>query len=183
LRLTTSSRRHLGQGSSVFPQDPIDPRSNDRGPADFDVRHVLAKNVTWELPFGELLTGLAGSVVRGWQINGLGALRSGVPFSPAIQTGVNWWRSGKVANGAEDRPNLRHGVTPQDIVLGGPNQYFDPNAFVLQPRGFLEDAGRNTLRGPGFVSFDLSAVKHGWCSPATTKVKRRCPRQDISRAP
>jgi hypothetical protein len=65
-----------------------------------------------------------------------------------------------VANGAEDRPNLRPGVTPQDIVLGGPNQYFDPSAFVLQPRGFLGDAGRNMLRGPGFVSFDLSAVKH-----------------------
>ena len=200
--------------SSVFPQDPIDPR-NDRGPADFDVRHVLTMNVAWELPFGEQLTGLAGAFARGWQINGLGVLRSGVPFSPSIVTGVNWSRSGNVANGAEDRPNLRPGVTPEDIVLGGPDQYFDPNAFVLQPRGFLGNAGRNMLRGPGFVNVDLSAVKHhtwhlggkerrdrvssrsvqclqpaelldsriGWCSPATTKVKRRCPRQARSRAP
>jgi hypothetical protein len=145
--------------SSVFPQDPIDP-GNDRGPADFDVRHVLTMNVTWELPFGQQLTGLAGAFARGWQINGVGVLRSGVPFSPAITSGVNWSRSGNVANGAEDRPNLRPGVTPQDIVLGGPNQYFDPNAFVLQPKGFLGNAGRNMLRGPGFVNFDLSAVKH-----------------------
>ena len=145
--------------SSVFPQDPIDPR-NDRGPADFDVRHVLTMNVTWELPFGEQLTGLAGAFGRGWQINGLGVLRSGVPFSPSIVTGVNWSRSGNVANGAENRPNLRPGVRPEDIVLGGPNLYFDPNAFVLQPPGFLGNAGRNMLRGPGFVNFDLSAVKH-----------------------
>jgi len=145
--------------SSVFPQDPIDPR-NDRGPADFDVRQVLTMNVTWELPIGEQLTGLAGAFARGWQMNGVGVLRSGVPFSPSIATGVNWSRSGNVANGTEDRPNIRPGVSPQDIVLGGPNQYFDPTAFVLQPRGYLGNAGRNMLRGPGFVDFDLSAVKH-----------------------
>jgi carboxypeptidase family protein/TonB-dependent receptor-like protein len=145
--------------SSVFPQDPIDPQ-NDRGPADFDVRHVLTMNVTWEVPFGEQFTGIAGAFARGWQVNGVGVLRSGVPFSPAIQTGVNWSRSGNVANGAEDRPNLRPGVTPEDIVLGGPNQYFDPTAFVLQPKGFLGNTGRNMLRGPGFVNFDVSAVKH-----------------------
>lgn len=148
--------------SSVFPQDPIDPR-NDRGPADFDVRHVLAMNVTWELPIGEQLTGLAGALGRGWQINGVGLVRSGVPFSPAIQTGVNWSRSGNVANGAENRPNLRPGVRPEDIVLGGPNRYFEPTAFVLQPQGFLGNAGRNMLRGPGFVNVDVSAVKqHSW---------------------
>lgn len=145
--------------SSVFPQDAIDPR-NDRGPADFDVRHVLAMNFTWEPPRGGQLTGRAGALARGWQINGLGVLRSGVPFSPSIVSGVNWSRSGNVANGAENRPNLRPGVTPEDIMLGGPNQYFDPNAFVLPPRGFLGNAGRNMLRGPGFVNVDLSAVKH-----------------------
>jgi len=145
--------------SSVFPQDPIDPR-NDRGPADFDVRHVLTMNGTWELPFGAQPTGVAGALARGWQINALGVLRSGVAFSPSIQTGVNWSRSGNVANGAENRPNLRPGVTPEDIVRGGTNQYFDPNAFVLQPPGFLGNAGRNMLRGPGFVNVDLSAVRH-----------------------
>ena len=145
--------------SSVFPQDPIDAR-NDRGPADFDVRHVLTMNVTWELPFGEQLAGVAGAFARGWQFNGVGVLRSGVPFSPSIATGVNWSRSGNVANGSEDRPNIQPGISPQNIVLGGPNQYFDPSAFVLQPKGFLGNAGRNMLRGPGFVNFDLSAVKH-----------------------
>ena len=105
--------------SSVFPQDPIDPR-NDRGPADFDVRHVLTMNVTWELPFGEQLTGLAGAFARGWQINGVGVLRSGVPFSPSIQTGVNWSRSGNMANGTEIAPTCGRASLPEDMVLGGP---------------------------------------------------------------
>jgi len=151
--------------SAVFPQDAIDPR-NDRAPADFDVRHVLTMNVTWELPSGEPRSGIAAAVVRGWQVNGLATLRSGVPFSPAIQTGVNWSRSGNTANGAEDRPDLRPGVTPADIVLGGPNQYFDPDAFVLPPRGVLGNAGRNMLTGPGFVNVDVSAVKHHRWHPA-----------------
>lgn len=131
--------------SSVFPQNPIDPRS-DRGPADFDVRHVLAMSVTWEL-------------AHGWQVNALGTLRSGVPFSPAIQAQRNWSRSGNVAQSAEDRPNVRPGVRLEDIVLGGPARYFDPSAFELQPRGFLGNAGRNMLTGPGLVMFNASLIR------------------------
>lgn len=145
--------------SSVFPQDPIDPR-NDRGPADFDVRNVWTMNLTWDLPAGERFAGAAGALVRGWQINAVGTLRSGVPFSPSIQPGVNWSQSGSVAPNAEDRPNLRPGVAVEDVVLGGPDLYFDPTAFVLQPRGFLGTAQRNMLTGPGFVNVDLSMIKH-----------------------
>ena len=65
-----------------------------------------------------------------------------------------------MANGAENRPNVRPGVRPDDIVLGGPTQYFDPNAFELQPPGFLGNAGRNMLNGPGLVNFNLSLVKN-----------------------
>ena len=135
--------------SSVFPQNPIDP-SQDRGPADFDVRHVLAMNGTW-------------AVARGWQINALALLRSGVPFSPALQTQSNWARSGNTAPGSENRPNVRPGRSRDDIILGGTTRYFDPTAFVLQPAGFLGDAGRNMLTGPGLVNVDLSLVKSiGW---------------------
>jgi len=131
--------------SSVFPQNPIDP-STDRGPADFDVRHVLAMNGTW-------------AIARGWQINALALLRSGVPFSPALQTQSNFSRSGNIAPGSENRPNVRPGRSPDDIILGGTTRYFDPTAFVLQPAGFLGNAGRNMLTGPGLVNVDLSLVK------------------------
>jgi hypothetical protein len=145
--------------SSVFPQNPIAPR-NDRGPADFDVRHVLAMTVSWELPLGESLTGAAAALARGWQLNVLGLLRSGVPFSPSIQTQSNWSRSGNVAPGAEDRPSVRPGISPDAIVHGGATQYFDPQAFVLQPAGYFGDAPRNMLTGPGLINVDFSLVKH-----------------------
>lgn len=137
--------------SSVYPQEPLDPRS-DRGPADFDVRQIFTMNFSWELPF-------TGPVAGGWQFNGLGILRSGVPFSPSIQTQNNWSRSGNTAQGSEDRPNLRAGVDPDAIVLGGSTRYFDPNAFELQPRGLLGNVPRNMLTGPGFINAHVSVVK------------------------
>ena len=142
--------------SSVFPQDPID-LQNDRGPADYDVRHVLTAYFSWETPIGEDLTGVAGALVRGWQISGLAIVRSGVPFSPSISS--NWSRSGNVSVGAEDRPNLRPGVRLEDVTVGEPTRYFDPTAFVLQAPGLLGNAGRNSLTGPGFATCDVSLVK------------------------
>ncbi len=127
------------------------------------MRHVWATNATWELPFGRQLTGAAAAIARGWRLNGLAVLRSGVPFSPSISPGVNWSGSGNVSANSEDRPNLRPGVRVQDIITGGPDSYFEPNAFVLQAPGRLGNAGRNMLRGPGFVNVDLSLIKEqGW---------------------
>ncbi len=72
------------------------------------------------------------------------------------------------------RPNLAPGRNNSNIVsgttagclgvlagqkLGGPNLYYDPCAFSIQPAGFLGNAGRNILRGPGFANLDFSLVK------------------------
>ena len=61
--------------------------------------------------------------------------------------------------GGDDRPDLVSGRSNDDIVKGGPEQYFDPTAFALQPAGYLGSAGRNILRGPGFANLDFSLVK------------------------
>jgi hypothetical protein len=127
------------------------------------MRHVLATNVTWQLPFSDSLTGVVGTLARGWHVSATAMLRSGVPFSPALQTQSNWSRSGNVAPGSEDRPNLRAGVNREDIVLGGPTLYFNPAAFELQPEGFLGNAGRNMLTGPGLVNIDLALTKISKC--------------------
>ena len=44
-------------------------------------------------------------------------------------------------------------------ALGGPNQYFNPKAFVLPTAGFYGNLGRNTLIGPGFADMDFSLVR------------------------
>ena len=50
-------------------------------------------------------------------------------------------------------------VLPAGTPLGGPNLFFDPCAFILEPVGFEGDVGRNSLIGPGLLDLDYSLVK------------------------
>ena len=137
--------------SSVYPQDPYD-RDLDWARADFDARHVFSANFVWDLP------GIDNHpVLGGWQFNGILTARSGVPFTPALGA-TNWSRSGNTSG--EDRPNLKPGVKPQDLILGGADRYFDTSGFVLPAQGFFGNAGRNSLTGPGYTMTNVSLVKN-----------------------
>lgn len=137
--------------SSVYPQDPYD-RDVDWARADFDVRHVFSANFVWDLP-GASTSALLG----GWQFNGIVTLRSGVPFTPALGA-TNWSRSGNTSG--EDRPNLKPGIDPDSLILGGPDRYFDTSAFVLPAQGTFGTAGRNILTGPSYAMTNVSLVKN-----------------------
>ena len=137
--------------SSVYPQDPYD-RDIDWARADFDVRHVFQANFVWDLPERS-----GSALLAGWQFNGIVTLRSGVPFTPALGA-TNWSRSGNTSG--EDRPSLRPGVGLDDVILGGPDHYFDTSAFVLPPQGTFGNAGRNILTGPSYAMTNVSLVKN-----------------------
>src|SRR5262249_25074182 len=44
-------------------------------------------------------------------------------------------------------------------ILGGPDKYFDVNAFSLPAAGFYGDLGRNTLTSPAFANLDFTLIK------------------------
>jgi hypothetical protein len=44
-------------------------------------------------------------------------------------------------------------------VLGGPDQWFDPAAFVLQPAGTLGNTGRGDFIGPNLRTLDMALAK------------------------
>ena len=137
--------------SSVYPQDPYD-RDLDRARSDFDARHVLSANFVWDLPGVE-----SHPLLGGWQFTGIVTARSGVPFTPALGA-TNWSRSGNTSG--EDRPNLKPGVKPQDLILGGADRYFDTSGFVLPAQGTFGNAGRNSLTGPPYAMTNVSLVKN-----------------------
>ena len=137
--------------SSVYPQDPYD-RDLDRARSDFDARHVLSANFVWDLPGVE-----RHPLLGGWQFTGIVTARSGVPFTPALGA-TNWSRSGNTSG--EDRPNLKPGVKPQDLILGGADRYFDTSGFVLPAQGTFGNAGRNSLTGPPHAMTNVSLVKN-----------------------
>ena len=52
------------------------------------------------------------------------------------------------------------GRTHESAVLGSPDRYFDPTAFVLPPAGTLGNLGRGVFIGPDLRTLDLSLMKN-----------------------
>jgi hypothetical protein len=144
------------------PQNHLDlyNRLADRGASIFDIRHNFSFNATYELPvgrgkrFGSNLGGPAEQLLGGWQINSILSFAAGNPVT--LLTSFN--RSRNRDSRQPDRPDLVAGRS-NNPVLGGPDRYFDPTAFVLPPVGFHGNLGRSTLRGPGLAVLDLGLSK------------------------
>jgi len=149
----------IGSGdfdNSFQPRYAFDPNDN-KGLSDFDIRHNFVFNYTWELPFGKTLAGMAKGFASGWQLSGIVALRSGIPFTPVL--GVDRARALPRSGGAGQRPSLVSGCS-LNPVLGNPTQYFDANCFSLPDAGYFGDVPRNTIIGPGFASWDMAVFKN-----------------------
>ena len=132
----------------------------DWGLANTDVRHLAVIHGIFELPFGPgkkfwaSSGGWKGKLAQGWSVSAIETLQSGLPFTP--QLGFNPTNNGDSRNPI--RPSLNPAFTG-NIILGGPNRYYDPNAFILPQAGTYGNSGRNTLIGPGFAALDISLLK------------------------
>jgi hypothetical protein len=93
-------------------------------------------------------------LAEGWRIAAIETLQTGFPFTP--QLGFNPTRNGDSRNPI--RPSWNPAFTGS-VLPGGPNQYFNPNAFVLPPAGTYGNVGRDVLTGPGLASLDFSVLK------------------------
>ncbi len=150
--------------------NPYD-KSADWGPATYDVRHASAVNVMYALPFGHgrrfvgSLHGPVDGIVSGWTLNSVVSMQSGFPFTP--QLAYNPANNGDSRNPV--RPFLNPAFTGQ-VVLGNPNQWFNPNAFIAPPSnsGFYGNVGRDGYTGPGLATWDFSALKHMQVSERTS---------------
>ncbi len=128
--------------------------SRDWGPSALNIANQASISGTYDLPFGRHLTGTTARLLAGWQMNAIASLLSGFPFTP--QVGSN--RSGDGDTRNPDRPSLNPNFTGP-VVLGSPNQWFNPNAFVLPAAGTYGSLGRGTYTGPGLADLDLSFFK------------------------
>ena len=146
-------------GTTVaFPE--FDPDYN-KGPADWDATHNWVINAVWDVPFARGKGGVAGALLDGWQLTGVSTMRSGQPLTAFVQ--ANWsrsqWAPSISPTSGVDRPDLAPGRSADSAVLGRPDQWFDPAAFVLQPQGTLGNSARGAFRGPNLRTVDLAAVK------------------------
>jgi hypothetical protein len=134
--------------------------SRDWGPSALNVAGQASISASYELPFGKGkalfggASGLAERLAGGWQLNGIATLLSGFPLTP--QDGSNNSGNGDTRN--PDRPSLNPTFTGP-IVTGNPNQWLNPNAFMLSTVGTWGNLGRGVYTGPGLADVDLSLFK------------------------
>jgi hypothetical protein len=92
--------------------------------------------------------------IGGWTLGGIGTFQSGFPLTP--QLGFNPSNDGDTRNPVRPSWNPAfHGP----VILGGPNQYFNPAAFAVPPNGTYGSVARDTLIDPGLATVDFSALK------------------------
>lgn len=139
----------------------------DKGLSPFDVRHSLVASANWTIPFGRGGSGIGAAIVRDWNVGTLIRLKAGDPFS--VNTGG--LQRGQQTTDAPDFPDLCAGADPNP-VLGGPDKYFEPTAFCLQPLGVIGNAQRNSIIGPGSATVDL-VVSRTLTLAATRNVQLR----------
>lgn len=141
---------HLNQ-SSGRAQNSRDLESWE-GLSDFDVRHRLVGNFIAELPFGAgkpfLQDGIASHIFGGWLVSGIYSARTGRAFT-VTQNNNN------VGADQTGMPNLTGDPEGPRTV----EQWFNTAAFTQVPSGTFGNAGRNILRGPGWVTFDMSVQR------------------------
>jgi hypothetical protein len=132
----------------------------DWGLSALNITSQASISATYELPFGQgrrWLThtrALGSKLIDGWQLNGIATLLSGFPLTPQI--GSN--RSGDGDTRNPDRPSVNPAFSGP-VLLENPNQWFNPNAFILPAPGTYGNLGRGTLTGPGLADVGVSLFK------------------------
>jgi hypothetical protein len=149
----------IGAGESVTIQD-MACRACDRSSTNIDVRHTMAMNGVYQLPFGpgkQFLSsnGALSRLLSGWELAGIATARTGLP--------VNVTASRKAAalpdgNTSSQRPNLVPGV-PIYAANQTINNWFNPAAFATPASGTWGNLGRYITNGPGNYEIDSSLQK------------------------
>ena len=140
-----------GNGTNVT--NPYN-QAYDRGPADYDLKHVFNFSGVWTLPV-KFQSRLANFFVGGWNLTSIIAWRSGFPFT--VASGQDNARTGQ----GSQRADLT-GASPylsNDGHGAIAAQYLNKAAFAVNALGTYGVLGRNTYRGPGSFNTDLGLHK------------------------
>lgn len=124
----------------------------DFGDSAFDVRHTFTSYITYEVPVAQMGPKW---LTKGWQLNSLLSMYSGLPFTVFAGQNISGTFEGK------DRVNVvgdpYAGV--DRTLSNGSVLWLNKAAFALPAPGTFGNEVRNSLRGPGFSDVDLSIFK------------------------
>ena len=137
--------------------DTYNPSAN-RASSNFDERHVLNFGYVWDIPLFKK-AGLTHAVLGGWQYSGITSFSTGSPFSvlnPTDNAGVgNGIGSSSYADIVGD-PRAGVVQVPQS---GFGRVFYNAAAYATPTALTFGDSGRNSLRNPDFINFDMALFK------------------------
>ncbi len=153
------AHRRAGQQSSA---DGSGPRRFEArlGTSVYNIPNQVNISGSYELAFGKgklwanNLVSLGDRLVSRWHFNSIVTLESGFLFTP--QVGSNRSSDG------DTRTPIRLSLNPafcRPVVLGNPNGWFNPNAFILTAAGTYGKLGRGLHSGPGLTDVNASLFK------------------------
>jgi hypothetical protein len=169
--VTTTGAGQVLTSRYLIPQDPLNFLVNDRGRSDFDNKHRMVLDYTWEVP------GPKSSVLKGnWVLSGIFDAQSGQPFTifagPAggeVTQRVNVLNSVAISNNpnsAISTANLQlpSTVAPcvRTVLTGSPPITPVQIPDIIQPATGLPctgNSGRNAFTGPNFIAMDFAIQK------------------------
>lgn len=145
--LSKSEDTVSGDDVSLPRTDFLDPKV-DRGPSDFDTRHVLTGGVTYSPPGPG--AGVLAAVFGGWSFDTIVRVQSAPPVNVTVTRNLGF-------GNFSARPDLVSGVP---LYIDDPNapgnRRFNPAAFTVSPEIRQGSTPRNYLRGFPLHQVDFS---------------------------
>jgi len=139
-----------GQVSSVIAQNWLD-LSAERGPSNFDQRHLLTLQTQYSsgvgVRGGALLHGWKGAAFKGWTLISSITTGSGLPATPVYVSAVK---------GTGVTGTIRPDTTGAPVQAAAPGRHLNPAAFTAPKTGQWGSAGRNSIVGPAQFSLNAS---------------------------
>ncbi len=136
-----------------------------RGVSDFNIGRTLVINGIWQVPAVKSLTGFAGSVANGWQLQSIFKVSDGIPFTATF--GTDGDPLGLNSSDPWDYPNRLGGSGCKSLVNpGNPNNYVKTECFAIPtaPSPAFFNAPAPLGCDPAFgQSTDSTAPAYLWC--------------------
>ncbi len=159
-----------GSDRSNAPQNSYNWHEGEYGPYPGDRKQILTVSYFYVIPIFKGSHGVAAQALKGWELSGILSTYTGVPLT-VTTSGVDPAGLGILgSSSASARPDMT--CNPQ---AGAPQQYasatqeaaqamnwFNTGCFAQVPEGVVRpgNAGRGTVRGPGFFNLDASVMKN-----------------------
>ncbi len=141
--------RSNNAGATSLPQNSYN-LAGEYSPSDYDVRHRLAANAIYQLPFK------GNRAVEGWSISTIVQLQTGNPLNfhttNSALTGLTTVRPSVLGS-------VQTGFTPATNKSATAVTYIQNPAVFYDQGNAFGNLGRNAVTGPGFSNVDLAIWK------------------------